>query len=125
VYCLCNSTVNHAAPVQERVHCYKCFVSTHEHDYTQYFYNVMARGIGDQEARLPGQPLGHTLRELESHSLKSCDDEKGTIRLPHVHCLLLDGRSVCTFLSSRRSIHQMLASAIRNNHSRIVYEQYC
>jgi len=89
VYCLRNSTVNHAAPVQERVHCYKCFVSTHEHDYTQYFYNVMAKGIGDQEARLPGQPLGHTLRELESHSLKSCDDEKGTFRLPFVHCLLL------------------------------------
>ena len=75
--------------MQERVHCYKCFVSTHEHDYTQYFYNVMAKGIGDQEARLPGQPLGHTLRELESHSLKSCDDEKGMVTFSHVHCLLL------------------------------------
>ncbi|KAA6426048.1 MAG: hypothetical protein FRX49_03900 [Trebouxia sp. A1-2] len=75
--------------VMERVHCYKCFVSTHEHDYTQYFYNVMAKGIGDQEARLPGQPLGHTLRELESHSLKSCDHEKGMVWGQEVpHCLV-------------------------------------
>jgi len=101
VYCLCNSTVNHVAPVQERVHCYKCFVSSREHDYTQYFYNVMAKGIGDQEARLPGQPLGYTLRELESHSLKSCDDEKGTVRLFHVHCCCFatSGWKVCMYVT--------------------------
>ncbi|KAA6429703.1 MAG: hypothetical protein FRX49_00137 [Trebouxia sp. A1-2] len=81
------------APVQERVHCYKCFVSTHEHYYTQAFYNVMAKGVEDQEACLPGRPLGHTLRELESHSLKSCDDGQGTVRLSHAHCLLL----LCNF----------------------------
>jgi len=88
--------------VQERVHCYKCFVSTHEHDYTQYFYNVMAKGIGDQEARLPGQPLGRTLTELESHSLKSCDDEKGTVRLSHVHCcccFATSGWQVCMHIT--------------------------
>ena len=84
--CLCNSSVDHISAVQERVHCYKCLVSTHEHDYTQYFFDVMAKGIGDQEVRLPGQPLGHTLTELESHSLKSCDDEKGIVRLSPVHC---------------------------------------
>ncbi|DBA68220.1 TPA: hypothetical protein ACH3X2_013837 [Trebouxia sp. C0005] len=50
----------------------------------------MAKGIGDQEARLPGQPLGHTLRELESHSLKSCDHEKGRcgVRNRVQHCLV-------------------------------------
>lgn len=84
--------------VKERVHCYKCFVSTHEHDYTQYFYNVMAKGIGDQEARLPGQPLGCTLRELESHSLKSCDDEKGGcgVRNRVQHCLVSQPPKVFT-----------------------------
>ena len=64
-------------PVQERVHCHRCSVATHEHEYVQYFYNVMATGIGEQERLTPGQPLGFMLNELEGQSLKSCDDEKG------------------------------------------------
>ncbi|DBA68222.1 TPA: hypothetical protein ACH3X2_013838 [Trebouxia sp. C0005] len=61
--------------VKEEVHCCKCSATTHEHEYVQYFYVAMATGIANQEVLKPGQPLGCTLREMEAHSSKSCDDE--------------------------------------------------
>ncbi|DBA77474.1 TPA: hypothetical protein ACH3X1_009298 [Trebouxia sp. C0004] len=63
--------------VKEEVHCCKCSATTHEHEYVQYFYVVMASGIANQEMLKSGQPLGYTLREIEAQSLKSCDDENG------------------------------------------------
>ncbi|KAL0037262.1 hypothetical protein WJX79_009015 [Trebouxia sp. C0005] len=63
--------------VKEEVHCCKCSATTHEHEYVQYFYVAMATGIANQEVLKPGQPLGCTLREMEAHSSKSCDDENG------------------------------------------------
>ena len=39
----------------------------------------MATGISNQEANLPDQPLGVSLREIEGQSLKSCDDDQGVL----------------------------------------------
>ena len=62
---------------QESVHCRVCSANTHEHQYVQLFYNVMATGIGAEEYRVPGRPLGKLLQALENEIRKSCDVEKG------------------------------------------------
>lgn len=41
----------------------------------------MATGVGAEEYRLPGRPLGKLLQALENETRKSCDDEKGAISL--------------------------------------------
>lgn len=64
---------------QERVICRVCHASTHEHQYVQYFFNVMATGMGAEEYRLSGRPLGKLLWALENENRKSCDYEKGIV----------------------------------------------
>ena len=77
--------------LQEEVHCCKCSATTHEHEYIQCFYVVMAAGIANQEMLKPGLPLGYTLREIEAQSLKSCDDENGMHFHHSCYWILLQG----------------------------------
>ena len=56
--------------LQEEVHCCKCSATTHEHEYVQFIYVVMATGIANQEVLKPGQPLGYTLRGNRGSQLK-------------------------------------------------------
>ena len=84
--------------LQEKVHCCKCSATTHEHEYVQCFYVVMATGIANQEILKPGQPLGYTLREIEAQSLKSCDDENGMHILHSCNCC--DSKKIVFLLSS-------------------------
>ncbi len=92
------------------VHCCKCSATTHEHEYVQCFYVVMATGIANQEMLKPGQPLGYTLREIEAQSQKSCDDENGIQILLFCNC--------CAVLlsSCERSFPQQSASTLACMH---------
>ncbi len=96
--------------LQEMVHCCKCSATTHEHEYVQCFYVVMATGIANQEMLKPGQPLGYTLREIEAQSQKSCDDENGIQILLFCNC--------CAVLlsSCERSFPQQSASTLACMH---------
>ena len=60
--------------------------TTHEHEYVQCFYVVMAIGIPNQEVLKPDQPFSYILREIEAQSLKSCDDENGMHILHSCNC---------------------------------------
>jgi len=83
--------------LQEEVYCCKCSATSHEHEYVQCFYVVMAAGIANQEMLKPGQPLGYTLREIEAQSLKSCDDENGMHILLFCNCC--DSKKMVLLLS--------------------------
>ena len=63
--------------LQENVHCQACSKDTHQHDYVQYFFNVMSTSIGFQGILLPDQSLGQHLKDIEDQSRKSCDSDKG------------------------------------------------
>ena len=63
--------------LQEAVHCADCDKDTHVHQYTQYFFNVIAAAVPAIRQVVGEQELGVTLRSIEEQTFKSCDSDKG------------------------------------------------
>lgn len=69
--------MNCACCLQEAVHCVDCDKDTHVHQYTQYFFNVIAAAVPSIRQVVGEQELGITLRAIEEQTFKSCDSDKG------------------------------------------------
>ena len=76
--------------LQEYVHCDSCKLNTHQHTYTQYFFNVMSQSIGLQQMASETQnaPIGVLLKEIEDQNYKTCDIDKGDVMLQCMGLLL-------------------------------------
>ena len=76
--------------LQEYVHCDSCKLNTHQHMYTQYFFNVMSHSIALQQlaSETKNAPIGVLLKEIEDQNYKTCDTDKGDTMLEYIGLLL-------------------------------------
>lgn len=65
--------------LQEAVQCEDCSKESHVHQYTQYFFTVIAAAISAVCIAEGNQELGLTLQAIEGQTQKSCDSDVGKI----------------------------------------------
>lgn len=62
---------------QEQLVCRSCLHTTRNSVYREYYYRVLATGLGAEQHRAPGRTLGQMLQAIWDQDRRSCDIDNG------------------------------------------------